>query len=249
MINKEPTILHIETATSICSVNLSKGEEILSLRESQEDKSHASLLTVFIKETLESTGTDPSELDALSLSLGPGSYTGLRIGASVVKGMAYALDIPVIGIHSLRALAQRCKTEVEKRRFNGNNYLICPMIDARRMEVYSAIYDSSLKEIRKTQAEIIDQHSYSAYLDWTKVVFCGNGSDKSQKIITHDHAVFLPEVFASSSGMVKPSLEEWEKSRFLDTAYFEPFYLKEFIATRPKNKVLGQILKDKGKRV
>ncbi len=233
-------ILHIETATNICSVALSEGEQLIAIRESDEDKSHGALLTVFMREVLEKSGMKPEELDAISVSKGPGSYTGLRIGVSATKGFAYALELPIIGIDTLLALAIGAKSheEIEKLAKQDPDLLLCPMIDARRMEVYSGFYTMENKTFRKVAADIIDADSYEKILASHSVAFFGNGSQKVKDILTHDNAHFIDELVPSAKNMILPSLAAFREEEFEDTAYFEPYYLKDFVATIPKKKIL-----------
>ncbi len=236
----EPLILNIETATRICSVALSKGENLLSLRESNEDRSHGALLTVFMKEVLEETGTDPGSIDAIAVSKGPGSYTGLRIGVSATKGFAYARNIPVIGIVTLKSLTIAAMEQAGVREFikAHDDLLFCPMIDARRMEVFTAIYDLDLNEINPVNAKIIDEDSFREILDEKPVMFFGDGAEKVKEVLKHDNAHFQEHIFPSAKFMIPLSIKAFLKKAFEDTAYFEPFYLKDFIATIPRRKVL-----------
>lgn len=233
-------ILHIETATNICSVALSEGEQLIALRESDEDKSHGALLTVFMDEILKESRIKPEDLNAISVSKGPGSYTGLRIGVSAVKGFGYALDLPIIGIDTLLAMAIGAKAceEVEELSRQNSELLLCPMIDARRMEVYSGFYTMKDQVFRKVAADIIDADSYADILASHPVVFFGNGSLKIKEILIHDNARFVDGLVPSAKNMILPSLAAYREKNFEDTAYFEPYYLKDFVATIPKKKVL-----------
>ncbi len=238
MIN--PRILHIETATNICSVALSEGDKLISIRESDEDKSHGSLLSVFMNEVLSEAGLKPKDLHSISVSKGPGSYTGLRIGVSAVKGFAYALKLPIIGIDTLLAMAIGAKstTKVKAMSKKYPNLLLCPLIDARRMEVFSGFYTLSNEKFRKINADIIDESSYAQILDSQPVVFFGNGSAKVKETIKHPNAFFLEALVPSAKNMIPLSLELYQKKEFEDSAYFEPYYLKDFVATIPKKKIL-----------
>ncbi len=236
----EPLILHLETATNICSVALSKGEEILAIRESDEERSHGSLLTVFMSEVMTEAGISPSQVNAVAISKGPGSYTGLRIGVSVAKGFAFAQNIPVIGVITLQALATAAlyKPAVQKLIGELSGILLCPMIDARRMEVFSAVYNQELKEVAPVTATIVDEKSFEKLLFDKQVIFFGNGSDKIMDTIKHPHAHFIKDVIPSSRFMVKIACRQFREQAFEDTAYFEPYYLKDFIATIPRRKIL-----------
>ncbi len=237
---KDPRILHIETATNICSVALSEGEDLIALRESDEDKSHGALLSVFMDEVLKEGQLKPKDLHAISVSKGPGSYTGLRIGVSATKGFGYALNLPIIGIDTLLALAIGAKSNnyVQDLIKQYPNLILCPLLDARRMEVYSGFYTLKNELFRKVSADIIDENSYKKILDSIPVVFFGNGSQKVKEIIQHPQAFFIDHIFPSAKNMILPSLNFFENGKFEDTAYFEPYYLKDFVATTPKKKLL-----------
>lgn len=237
---KDPKILHIETATNICAVALSKGTTLIAEKKSSEDKSHGRLLAVFIQEILDENNMKTSEIDAIAVSKGPGSYTGLRIGVSVTKGFAYGQNIPVIGIHTLKSLAAGVLNHPTVTRLlkEDPQVLICPMLDARRMEVYYGIYSESLQQIQPIAAKVIDKNSFSNLLESHKMIFFGNGSSKMRDLIIHNNAIFIEGIEAAAENMINPAVEAWGKEDFEDTAYFEPFYLKDFIATTPKKKVL-----------
>jgi tRNA threonylcarbamoyladenosine biosynthesis protein TsaB len=234
-------ILHVETASPVCSVALSRDRLILGSKESSEEKSHATRLTIMIRELLDEQGLLADNLDAISLSMGPGSYTGLRIGASVAKGLAYGLGKPVIGIPTLKALAQGFSLShpAELAESAGEKILLCPMLDARRMEVYSAFYDIALGEVAPVEAVELDPQSFDKLLDDHVICFFGTGSDKFKEIIHHPNARFFTGIELSAEYQAIPAASLFGAGEFLDTAYFEPHYLKEFIASIPKNKVLG----------
>jgi tRNA threonylcarbamoyladenosine biosynthesis protein TsaB len=235
-----PLILHLETATNICSVALSKGDNMLAIRESSEDRSHGSLLTLFVDEVLKEAGIQPRDLDAIAVSKGPGSYTGLRIGVSAAKGFAYAASIPVIGVITLQAMAiAALNNETVKAMINRHpDLLLCPLIDARRMEVFTAFYDSSCELHTPVTATIIDENSFQTILESTPVVFFGNGSDKIKGVINHPNAHFIQDIQPSSKFMIPIVIDQFNKKVFENTAYFEPYYLKDFVATIPKKKVI-----------
>jgi len=233
-------ILHLDTATRVCSVCLSTDGRPSPPAESHEEKSHATRLTIMIEQVLEAAGMKVSDLDAISLAIGPGSYTGLRIGTSVVKGMAYGASLPVIGIstlQSLTAVAIRKMHDGEGHSPSDGSYWYCPMVDARRMEVYRAFYNKSLEEVVPVGADILEKESYRAILDERNVIFFGNGSNKASEIISHPNASFIHGVEASATGQATLALEKFKRNEFLNVAYFEPSYLKEFIATLPKNRI------------
>ena len=215
--------LLIETATKSCSVSLSSENKIIACKEEvNEQYSHAEKLTVFITELFKTQDFTIKDLDAVAVSKGPGSYTGLRISVSTAKGLCYALDIPLISVSTLKAMAfgmaQKEKTD-----------LYCPMIDARRMEVYNAFYNSTNKEIRGIQADIIEACSYQKELD-KKVLFFGDGAEKCKQIIQHPNARFIDGIFPSSKDMLEIANEKFAEKDFEDVVYFEPFYLKDFVA-------------------
>lgn len=227
-----PSILHIETSTSVCSVVLSKNERVVAERISLTGPSHASLLGVFVQEILQETNIRP---DAVAVSCGPGSYTGLRIGISMAKGLCYGWNVPLIAIETLHLLAFMARNTIQP----NSNDLLCSMIDARRMEVYSAFYDASLNRIRSTAADIVDEHAYTDFLAKYRIFFFGDGANKCQNTIKHTNAVFVDDILPKASGMITLAEEAYANRKFEDVAYFEPFYLKEFVATVPKNKVLN----------
>ena len=215
--------LLIETATKSCSVSLSSENKIIACKEEiNEQYSHAEKLTVFITELCKTQDFTIKDLDAVAVSKGPGSYTGLRIGVSTAKGLCYALDIPLISVSTLKAMAfgmaQKEKSD-----------LYCPMIDARRMEVYNAFYNSTNKEIRGIQADIIEACSYQKELD-KKVLFFGDGAEKCKQMIQHPNARFIDGIFPSSKDMLEIANEKFAEKDFEDVVYFEPFYLKDFVA-------------------
>ena len=237
----DPLILHIETATDICSVALSEGENLLALRESGAERNHATLLNRFIRECVEEAGRELKDLNAVAVSKGPGSYTGLRIGVSTAKGLAYALQVPLLSCLTLENMAHAAMTLENYGSLAGQygpEILLCPMLDARRMEVYSAIYTPSFKLVRQVSAEIIDQNSFKDFLDRGPLIFFGNGSPKCKEVIQHPGALFMEGVQPSAAAMTGPVLEKYRASEFEDVAYFEPFYLKDFVATIPRKKVL-----------
>jgi len=229
-------ILNIETSTIVCSVSLARDGELLDLKESRDEKSHATLLTLFINDVLSSCQSDIYELDAVAVSKGPGSYTGLRIGVSVAKGIAYGSGCPLIGINTLQAMAYA----VAKKLFPGNhgdNILLCPMIDARRMEVYMAIYTADNRLIKDITAEIIHPGSFSKILRDHIIWFFGDGAEKCRNVIDHPNARFLDNIETSAKSMIKLSEQAYHEQHFEDLAYFEPYYLKDFIATIPRKNI------------
>jgi tRNA threonylcarbamoyladenosine biosynthesis protein TsaB len=234
-------ILHIETATDICSVALSEGDQQLSLVESGQERSHAILLNQFIRQAVSEAGHTLKQLDGVAISKGPGSYTGLRIGVSTAKGLAYALEIPLLANGTLENMAHGALNHPEVIRMaesTSNQLLLCPMLDARRMEVYAGFYTLKATIFREVSADIIEEGSYREILDKNHVCFFGNGSGKCKEVLTHPNAHFIDGVDPTASSMIEPVLKKYATKQFEDVAYFEPFYLKDFIATTPKKKVL-----------
>jgi len=227
-------ILNIETSTHVCSAALSSDGVVLYEKVSYEGQAHASLLGVYVEEALQVMQQKGMKLDAVAVSSGPGSYTGLRIGVSVAKGLCFGLEIPLISIHTLDLLAS---TAIRKHAEEDSLY--CPMLDARRMEVYAAIYDAELNQVRAAGADIVTDETYAAWLNRGKVCFFGNGSAKCSQVIVSPNATFLEGIDPLAVNMIPLSEKAFAEKRFEDVAYFEPFYLKEFQATVAKNKVLG----------
>jgi|TARA_B110000263_G_C15174638_1_gene448613 tRNA threonylcarbamoyladenosine biosynthesis protein TsaB len=216
-------ILNIETSTKACSVALFSGKELVSHKEHVEEKfSHSEKLSLYMLEVLDLAKITFTDLSAIAISMGPGSYTGLRIGVSTAKGLCYALDIPLISISTLQAMAYGIS-------LTKKSDVFCPMIDARRMEVYSAFYNAKNKLIRKIQADIIDEKSYQKELT-DKVLFFGDGSEKLHETIIHDNASFVSNFHPSAKFLGPLAFNKFQETDFEDTAYFEPYYLKDFIA-------------------
>ena len=230
-------ILNIESSTNICSVSIARNGTILGIKESRDEKSHASLITVFIGELLDQLQIDSSNLDAIAVSKGPGSYTGLRIGVSVAKGIAYGAAIKLIGIPTLQAMAFGVTRKFSALR-SRKDILLCPMIDARRMEVFTALYTTSILLYKEISAEIVHPGIFANVLEQNEIWFFGNGSEKCKDVIQHPNARFIEGIEPSSSWMAKLAEKAFKKKQFEDTAYFEPFYLKDFIATIPRRKIL-----------
>ncbi len=221
----------IETATEVCSVALAMDGQLISIRETDKGNSHSANVAVFIEEVLKEASKTPKDIDAVAVSKGPGSYTGLRIGVSSAKGLCYGLNIPLIAIETLKAMTYgvfKNKKDIE------TNALFCPMIDARRMEVYSAFYDNNLNQIRDVQADIVDENSYLNYLEKHPIYFFGNGSEKCKNALSqHPNAHFIENIQLSATYMIPLAEEKYKQQEFENTAYFEPFYLKDFIAAKP----------------
>jgi tRNA threonylcarbamoyladenosine biosynthesis protein TsaB len=219
-------LLQIETATTACSVALVQHENVLAVKELNQRNIHAEVITVFIEELFEKTQKTYQDLDAIVVSSGPGSYTGLRIGVSTAKGLCYGLDKPLISIETLQAMADGMAAQIA-----DDSLLLCPMIDARRMEVYTALFDSKGNRIQPTSAQIIDENSYADLLQQNKILFFGDGAAKCQQVLgRHHNASFNVEFVNSATCLTKSAIAAFKAATFQDVAYFEPFYLKDFIA-------------------
>ncbi|HZX63107.1 MAG TPA: tRNA (adenosine(37)-N6)-threonylcarbamoyltransferase complex dimerization subunit type 1 TsaB [Bacteroidales bacterium] len=230
-------ILNIETATGVCSIALARDGQLIGLKESNTKYNHSSVLTLFMDEVLKTAGVALPDLDAVAVSEGPGSYTGLRIGVASAKGLCYALEKPMIGVSTLQAMAIGMVHPVSA--IQETHLLYCPMIDARRMEVYCAIFDERGNEIRETRAEIMDENSFMEYLGKNRVVFAGDGALKCRPLFDkHPNAVFSEDFQASAKFMISLSEEKFSQKKFEDIAYFEPYYLKDFVAGKPRVKGL-----------
>jgi len=232
-------IICLESATSTCSVALCDKGKVISLKESETGRSHASLLTVFIDELLKEAGLKITELEAVAVSKGPGSYTGLRIGVSVAKGMAYGALIPLIGIDTTFSLFSGF---ISSKEGLSASDLFCPLIDARRMEVYYSICDINGNTVKGIHAEIMDKESFSEIPVSSRIFFFGDGTAKCSNVIKRRNVVFDEDFRISASYMSKPAYEALKKHRYEDVAYFEPFYLKDFIATKPVKNIIGKEL-------
>ena len=227
-------ILNIETSTKVCSVGLAVNGINKALKETHLANSHAELLTLYAEEVLNEASYSFDNIDAVAVSMGPGSYTGLRIGVSTAKGLCYAKDKPLIAIKTLEAMASGMI-----QRINEKKFLVCPMIDARRMEVYAAVYDQDLACINETDALIISYDSFQDLLEDHHLYFGGDGASKCKAVLVHhENANFLSSFRPSAQFMAGLSEEKFNKNQFEDVAYFEPFYLKDFIAGIPKVKGL-----------
>ncbi|MBR5639093.1 MAG: tRNA (adenosine(37)-N6)-threonylcarbamoyltransferase complex dimerization subunit type 1 TsaB [Muribaculaceae bacterium] len=224
-------ILNIETSTTVCSVALSSEGQIVDHHENYEGLNHATLLSQFIDDMLSTANRKEMKLDAIAVSIGPGSYTGLRIGLSQAKGLAFGMDLPLIGVNTLQLLAV---TAMFKEFFDDDT-LYVPMIDARRMEVYTAVYDSSLEAIVVPQAMILEGDSFAAQLEKHHLVMIGNGAMKAKEIIKHPNARFMPDVKPVAVEMMALSEKAFREKHFVDVAYSTPLYLKDFQATVPKS--------------
>lgn len=228
-------LILIETSTALCSAALAEDGVITSYRESSAPKAHASLTAVFIQEMLEEKGLTIADCDAVCVSKGPGSYTGLRVGVSTAKGLCFGSGKPLTAISTLDIL-------VAQAQIPDNLKYIVPMVDARRMEVYAAVYEiagqagNDVRQITETAPAIIDENSYSDILEKGKVLFIGDGAGKCADVIKHPNATFV-QCWPKASAMLEPAMKAYKEKRFEDVAYFEPFYLKEFVATVSKKKM------------
>ncbi|WP_163710090.1 tRNA (adenosine(37)-N6)-threonylcarbamoyltransferase complex dimerization subunit type 1 TsaB [Mangrovibacterium lignilyticum] len=233
-------ILQLESSTSICSVALAKDGKLIDLLESNEGQNHARLLSVFVQDILQRNKINSNQLSAVAVSEGPGSYTGLRIGVSLAKGICYANQIPLIPVSPLQAMAEQVITKQTELGIDSlENTILVPMIDARRMEVYTATYDANNQPVKTVSAEIIDEQAFLSDLDSQKLLFFGNGADKCSQIISHPNATFIPNIFTSAQFMCKLAWKAFQNEQFADLAYFEPFYLKDFIAGKPRKNILN----------
>ena len=222
-------ILNIETATKNCSVALAFEGKLIAIKEINSGSySHAELLHPFVKEVLEMAKISINQIQAIAVSKGPGSYTGLRIGVSAAKGFCFAQNIPLISIETLRSLAHSLAI---------NEGVIAPLLDARRMEVYSAVFSSKHEQIRAIEAQIINENSFEEYLKQGQVYFLGDGAEKCKDLLTHSNAVFIDNQFPSAKEMCALSYVKFKKNDIEDVAYFEPFYLKDFVAVPQKKKL------------
>lgn len=230
-------ILNIETSGSVCSAALTAEGTVIAHREDFEGRNHATLLSGFIKHCLDHAAEHEIKLDAVAVSMGPGSYTGLRIGLSEAKGLAYALNIPLIGVNTLELLATRVMFSSDEI---SPDTVFVPMIDARRMEVYTAAYNFGLEELMKPQALILDEESYADIKKTgTPILYFGSGAEKAQTVFADaPQAVYVPDVEAVAVDMIALAEMAYARRQFIDTAYSTPLYIKDFQATTPKHKVL-----------
>lgn len=223
-------ILLIETATETCSVALAFNGNLIAIKETDKGISHSANVAIFIEEVLKEANKKTNDLDAIAISKGPGSYTGLRIGVSSAKGLCYGLSIPLISINTMKSM-----TFGVMQNFNiEENALLCPMIDARRMEVYAAIYNNKLEVIRDVKADIVESNTYSDFYEKRKMYFFGNGALKCREIIgNQNNTEIIENIALSAKYMIKLAEEKYINNDFENAAYFEPYYLKDFIAAKP----------------
>ena len=233
-------IILIETSTALCSVALAEDGKVTAYRESSAPKAHASLTAVFVQEVLEERGVKLADCDAVCVSKGPGSYTGLRVGVSTAKGLCFGSGKPLVAVGTLDTLvaqaAEVAGTVIPSEAEGSASYrFIIPMIDARRMEVYSAVFENGT-QITETTPVIVDENSFAEYLEQGPVLFIGDGAGKCADVIRHPNAQFC-QCNPRASAMLQPAVNAYRAQQFEDVAYFEPFYLKEFVATVSKKKL------------
>ncbi len=223
-------ILNIETSSTVCSVSLSKNAELISFKEVDDGFTHAENLHVFIEEVLKTANISVKELNAVAISKGPGSYTGLRIGVSAAKGLAFSLKIPLIALDTLQLMTNSALIK------DDATAVYCPMIDARRMEIYTAVYDKDLKQIKDTEALIVDENSIQPLSKFEKIYFFGDGMQKCKEVLSSlKNAAFIDAILPSAKNMCTLSNKKYSEKKFEDVAYFEPFYLKDFLILTKKN--------------
>ena len=226
------TILHIETSTDICSVAVSEDGQVIFEEQDHSGPNHAERLGVFVDEALSFTDSHAIPFDAVAVSCGPGSYTGLRIGVSMAKGVCYARSLKLVAIPTLELL---CVPVLLREVIAEESALLCPMLDARRMEVYAALYDRGLNTVREIRADVVDEQTYKPWLDERPVYFFGNGAKKCMDIIAHPNAQYIDGVEPIAKWMQPSAERRFLNGRFEDVAYFVPFYLKDFVAKMPHN--------------
>ncbi|WP_234736476.1 tRNA (adenosine(37)-N6)-threonylcarbamoyltransferase complex dimerization subunit type 1 TsaB [Tellurirhabdus bombi] len=227
-------ILSIDTSTTVCSVALHQDGNLLAAYELLAEKSSSGMLTTLIRDAVQHTGHQLPDLDAVAVAKGPGSYTGLRIGVSTAKGLCFALDKPMIAINTLEAMARQMGA------FYSPAHGLCPMIDARRMEVYSAVYMTDGQEIEATAATIVDEHSFAEVLAQRPVVFFGNGAAKCKPVLSHQENAIFPErlIHPSARTIGELAALAYADTKFENVALFEPFYLKDFVGTKPRKAIV-----------
>lgn len=226
-----PCILHIETSTNVCSVALSEDGKLIYHHEDFDGPSHSVSCGVYVDEALSFANSHAIPVDAVAVSMGPGSYTGLRIGVSMAKGVCYGRALPLIAVPTLKVL---CVPVLLGREELPEDALLVPMIDARRMEVYAAVYDRALREVRPIQADVVKADTYLPYLEQHPVYFFGNGAGKCQSVIQHPNAHFIEGIYPLAKNMFPLAERSMHLQEFQNVAYFEPYYLKEFVAIKSK---------------
>ncbi|PZR03127.1 MAG: tRNA (adenosine(37)-N6)-threonylcarbamoyltransferase complex dimerization subunit type 1 TsaB [Flavobacterium psychrophilum] len=230
-------ILSIETSTSVCSAALHQDGVLITLLEFHLPQSTASKLSLLIEQVFKLSDRPPLQLSAVAVSAGPGSYTGLRIGVATAKGLCYALNIPLIAVNTLELMVSQVVSASPTKEENGDVTWLVPMLDARRMEVYTLRANSQGQTIEPTEAKIIDEHSYESWLEKDKIVFFGNGADKCETVITHGNASFIKGIIPSASKLGELAYQKFIKGELEDLATYEPYYLKDFMVKKPKSLV------------
>jgi len=228
-------ILNIETSTTVCSVNIAKNGIKIIGKETKEQNAHSKMLTVFIEEILKIAKLKIKDIDAVAVSKGPGSYTGLRIGVSAAKGIAYGANKKLLSVSTLLNMTWGAKQLLKPK----EDILFAPMIDARRMEVYTQLFDNELNPIDNINAKIINEQSFLNESENKKIFFFGDGAAKCKDTITHKNAVFIEDLHPSADYMIPFSEKAFIENKFENVAYFEPYYLKDFVATIPKKNIFG----------
>jgi len=226
-------ILSIDTSTTVCSVALHENGKLLALQENHSDYSHSEHLAPMIEQINKQMKVKPSDYGAIAVSKGPGSYTGLRIGVSAAKGLCYAVNKPLLSISTLHIMCEEFVPIID------SNTLLCPMIDARRMEVYTMVMDSVGEIVEDISAKIVDNSSFQGYLENSKVLFFGDGASKCQSVITSGQAIFVQNAYPSAKHMGRIADKLYQEEKFENVAYFEPFYLKDFVTIKPKKNLLA----------
>lgn len=231
------TILCMETGSTTCSVALGNENGVIGVREVSDANVHASVLPVLVEELRRASGIDLENIDAIAVSMGPGSYTGLRIGVSLAKGMCYALHKPLIAVGSLEAMVNGIGEFINMESINDNS-LLSPMIDARRMEVYTQLFNRKGEMLSEVKALVVEPDTFSDLLESQSIVFFGSGASKCQQVIGNSGAIFVEHFKPSARYLLPLALKKFSDESFVDIAYFEPYYLKDFVATKPKNRIL-----------
>lgn len=243
MLDHDAIILHLESSTKVCSAALSKGNEIIQLKETNEGNRHSEWMTSFIDELLTKASIAYSELDAISVSEGPGSYTGLRVAYSVAKGMAFSLQIPMIGVNTLLSLSNAYYTEKQQSDEDISNHIVLPMIDARRMEVYTLAVDNKHNVITPLHAHILDEQSFDTYKEYDQIVLVGDGAFKVKDLALDESMKakikIREDIICSASHLHHEAIDKYLDKNFLDVAYCVPQYLKSPNITTSKKKILG----------
>jgi len=233
-------ILCLETSTTLCSVALCDSEGVVAVRDSSENKSHATQLTILIQNLLNEAGIPVRHLEAVAVSKGPGSYTGLRIGVSVAKGIAYAASVPLIGVETTLSMFFGITDIIKEKYGTDRNSMFIPMLDARRMEVYYTVLNAEGMTIKEIAAEIIDGNSFRDIPESVRILFFGDGAEKCKPVLNRGNIYFADEFRISASYMYKPAYKALKEHRHEDIAYFEPFYLKDFLTSKPKKNIFGR---------